>query len=677
MDLKTIAIIGAGNMGAGIAQKTAQEGLDVILVDLKDEFVQRGIDGISALLDEAIERKIFKPAQKDKVLGRIKGTSDFGDVADADLVIEAVFEDEQVKADLFQKLDKICKPEAVFATNTSSFKVTDLAKSSGRPDKFVGMHFFYHPAKNRLLEIIPGAETSDEAVKLARKFSVLTSKTDIEVADAPGFAVNRFFVPWLNESVRIVHEGLANIPTVDAAAMEAFKIGMGPFKLMNVSGVPIAYHSTQTLGRDVGPFYDTCPLLAEQAKAGLWDLSGEVEEDKKQAVGDRLKAVIYMVAGELLDEGVTSMTDIDIGAKVGLRWRMGPFEMANRDGIAAVEKMVSDLAAAHSDRSVPKLIADQAAKGEPFDLRYVTLDVADGIGWITFNRPEAMNALNPVVVPQLDEAIEAAYADDAVKAIVLQGKGKAFVAGADIGFFVKCLKADKFQDIYDFTAYGQDVLKKLENPAKLTIAKLDGLSLGGGSELALACQTVVTTERGVMGFPETGIGIYPGLGGTQRPTRRIGPALTKYLVLTGKVVGGQALVDCGLADYFAPSAQVDEKIMEIVGSDSPQTKFTAKQPVLTGNLAEAAKLFEAPNALESMIKGTVTGELGMKIAKTISFKAPVALKFADRLIDEGLNRDLEEALSLELANLDTIFGTEDAMEGLSKVGRGRPEYKGK
>ena len=676
-ELKQVAIIGAGNMGAGIAQKTAQEGLDVVLIDLKEEFVEKGLASISSLLDQAVKRKIFSPDQKEGILSRIKGSADLKDAAEADLVIEAVFEDKQVKSDLFAQLNEICKPETVLATNTSSFKVTDLAGASGRPDRFVGLHFFFHPAKNRLLEVIPGEKTSPEALALARKYSAITSKTDIETADAPGFAVNRFFVPWLNEAVRILHEGLADIPTIDAAAKEAFKIGMGPFELMNVTGIPIAYHSTQTLGQELGPFYDTCPLLAEQAGKGLWDLAGTADESRKQTVAGRLLAVVFLVACELVEEGVASMTDTDIGAKVGLRWRVGPFELMNMAGIEQVHELVTKLAGAWPDRKVPRLLEDQYKAKKPFELRYVTLEVDDGIGWITFNRPEAMNALNPTVVPQLDQCIDQAWENPEVKALVLQGKGKAFVAGADIGFFVKSLKKNDVKGIYDFTAFGHEVLKKLERPDKLTIAKLDGLSLGGGSELALACQSIVATEKGMMGFPETGIGIYPGLGGTQRTTRRIGPNLTKYLVLTGKIVGGKTLVDIGLADYFVSSAEVDDKIRELVSSGEVITKFNRTQPVPTGPLAEAAAIFQDPNALENLLQGTATGDLAAKVAKTLSYKAPVACRFANRLIDEGLNLDLDQALATELANLETIFGTEDALEGLSKAGRGRPEFKGK
>jgi enoyl-CoA hydratase/3-hydroxyacyl-CoA dehydrogenase len=158
--INKIGVIGAGNMGSGIAQKMAQEGLNVVMVDIKEEFVERGLATIKKLLQEAVERKIFKPEQVDATLARIKGTTDFTAVADADLVVEAVFEDKKVKANLFQNLDQICSDKTILATNTSSFFVREFAQQTSRPDRFVGMHYFFHPAKNRLLEVIPHKDTS-------------------------------------------------------------------------------------------------------------------------------------------------------------------------------------------------------------------------------------------------------------------------------------------------------------------------------------------------------------------------------------------------------------------------------------------------------------------------------------------------------------------------------------
>ena len=218
MKIQKIGIIGAGVMGSGIAQKIAQEGIQVVMVDIEDRFVQKGMENIKKTLSEGVKRGIFTQEQTEDTLNRIRGTTNKDEVKDADLIIEAIFEDMDVKKELFKYLDSVCKENTVFASNTSSYSISELAASIDREDRFVGLHFFYHPAKNRLVEIIPGKKSSQETVSKANLFSNLIGKIAINVKDSPGFAVNRFFVPWLNESTRLLEEGVANIPTIDDTA---------------------------------------------------------------------------------------------------------------------------------------------------------------------------------------------------------------------------------------------------------------------------------------------------------------------------------------------------------------------------------------------------------------------------------------------------------------------------
>ncbi|HIJ56306.1 MAG TPA: 3-hydroxyacyl-CoA dehydrogenase family protein, partial [Deltaproteobacteria bacterium] len=215
--IRKIGVIGAGNMGSGIVQKLAQEGIPVVMVDIKDEFVEKGMNTIKTLLYEGIERKIFTQEQVDEILSRITGTTDLNAVSDADIVIEAVFEDKDVKTEVFKKLDRTCSDHTILATNTSSFYVKEFAEVTKRPDRFIGLHYFYHPAKNRLLEVIPHDTTSRETVEKSLLAAKLHGKTPIVVKDAPGFVVNRFFVPFLNEAARILEEGVADIPTIEEA----------------------------------------------------------------------------------------------------------------------------------------------------------------------------------------------------------------------------------------------------------------------------------------------------------------------------------------------------------------------------------------------------------------------------------------------------------------------------
>ena len=677
--MNKVGIIGAGNMGSGIVQKTAQEGLSVVMLDIKPEFVEKGLDNIRTTLKEAVERKILKPEQADDIMSRIQGTTDLAATKDCDLVIEAVFEDMEVKKDLFSRLDEVCEPKTILATNTSSFSVDELAKATDRVDRFVGLHFFYHPAKNRLLEIIPGPLTSPETVAACRQFSQLTGKTDILVKDAPGFAVNRFFVPWLNEATRILEESLANIPTIDKAAMDALGIGMGPFKLMNVTGIPIAHHSCESLAAQLGPFYAPSAKLKAQFESGeLWDLDGEVEKEIVENIADRLLAAVFYVATALLEEGVTDMGDIDLGAKVGLRWRKGPFELMNRVGIDKAYKLVEDLLKAWPDITVPDHLSSQQKKGEPWDIRYVKYSRDNNVGRVTISRPDAMNALNETIVKQLDEAFMEAESDPDTKAIILDTAGKAFVAGADIGFFVKCIKNDRLDDNYTFTSYGQDVLMRIDESKKTVVAKMDGLALGGGLELALSTDAIAATPKALMGFPETGIGIYPGLGGTQRTSRFIGKELAKYFIFTGRLISAKEAFSIGLVDYVFAPEEIDAKILALIAEGKLAPKKGRKSEELPPEWLKIKELFSDEN-IGAWLDGKYLESddpLEAKTAKMIAGKAPIALRLVNEIIDTGYELPLAEGIKQELVHLNEIFATADALTGLTSVGKGKPAFEG-
>jgi enoyl-CoA hydratase/3-hydroxyacyl-CoA dehydrogenase len=675
--ISKIGVIGAGNMGSGIAQKIAQEGIPVVMVDVKEEFVQRGMNTIRRLLQEGVERKIFTPEKVVEIMSRVTGTTDMGAVADADVVIEAVFEDKGVKTELFQKLDKICSHKTILATNTSSFFVREFADKTGRPDRVVGLHYFYHPAKNRLLEVIPHEKTSPETIEKSLLAAKLHGKTAILVKDAPGFAVNRFFVPFLNEAARMLEEGMANIATIEEAAKKAFRIGMGPFELMNVTGIPIAVHSATTLGKELGAFYAPAGTLkAQMEKQKNWDLSGEVDESRIPAVIDRFFGVCLGVACALVDEKVASVEDTDRGAKIGLRWSQGPFEIINRIGVEKAFQAVKAVTEKYPDFKMPAILKKQKDLGKPFEFNFVDLEVKDGIAYITINRPEAMNALNETVVAQLDKRLSEAEKDPKAKAVVFQGAGKAFVAGADIRFFVEKIKANRIADIASFTRKGHEVLLRIENSAKLTIALLDGLSLGGGSEIALACQAIVATPAGSMGFPETGIGIFPGLGGMLRMTKQVGPELAKYYVFTGTTLTAGDAQQLGIVTRLVEPGQVESAIKSLVREGKPDKYRSRELPERFRTLAQS---FAGKN-IDLLLSGQkpqgVAEELAAKAAKVIGFKAPLSLRMANEIIDEQAKRSILEGVEIELGRLNEIFSTEDALAGLSSMGK-RVQFKGK
>ncbi len=677
--ISKIGIIGAGHMGSGIAQKVAQEGFEVVMIDMTDEYVQRGMSTIKGILQSGIKRRIFTREQVDTFLSRIKGSTSYQDVADADIVVEAVFEDRDVKTKLFQKLDDICAQKTIFATNTSSFYVKEFADRINRPDRFIGLHYFFHPAKNRLLEIIPHDATSQDTILKAEAFARLHGKTAITVKDSPGFAVNRFFIPCSNEACRMLEEGMGNVATIDEGSKRAFGIGMGWFDLLNVTGIPLAVHASESLGGELGLFYGTPDILqAQMEKNEDWELNdGPVEEDKIDAIKDRFYGICLGVAATLVDEGVATMEDVNIGAKLGLRWAKGPFEIMNDIGIEKTCEVVEAITKKYPGFVMPKILLEQRAKGMPFRFRVVNLDIKEDTAWITINRPDAMNALNEEVMTQLAESFDIAEKHSDVKAIVFQGAGKAFVAGADIQFFVENIHADRIDHIEAFTRKGHELLLKIENSAKKTIALLDGLSLGGGSEMSLACQYILATKNGSMGFPETGIGIIPGLGGMIRIQRIIGTELAKYFIFTGAPIPANDALDLGIFYSVVEPDQVESAVQQIIDDPARDKYGNLKTP---GRFNEMAAAF-APDNITATLNGNdipgVPEDLCNRIKKLLGRKSAVALQMANDVMDAQIPMSIPDAVEYELGTLDTLFRTEDALEGLSSaIERRKPVFQG-
>ena len=682
--IDSIAIIGAGNMGSGIAQKSAQEHFEVQMVDREQQWIDKGKQTISDFLDEAVGRRIFSPNQVEEIKSRVTGVVGTENVAsDTDLIIEAVFEDFDVKTEVFGILDEVCDEHTILASNTSSLSVNDLAEAVGRPDRFVGLHFFYHPAKNRLVEIIPAETTSAETLASVEQYCKTMGKVVIVCKDRPGFVVNRFFVPWLNEACKLLEEGVATTAQIDAVARKAFRIGLGPFALMNLTGSPIAMHSTDYLAAQL----DTPRYLATQTLRDLvadgrtWEIGGDEEcsEGTATVIRERLLGQVFAVSAQIVAEEICSMEDVDRGAKVGLRWALGPFEIANRIGVKEAVRMAVDYAQ-EADLELPEWFTERR---ESFDFSYVDVAIEGSIATVRINRPEAMNALNVTVVSQLGDVLDDLNSREDVSTIVLEGAGKAFVAGADVKFFVDKIRADAIPDIYDFTANGHIVLDKLESSPKTTIALTTGLALGGGLELALSCDYRVGTRRTQFRFPETSIGIYPGLGGTQRTPRICGIECARFAVLAGNFLDAESAKALGLLTHLVDPSAVETTVSAIAAQGKPGEKYPSKPADSEHSVVSFATSFYSDDNIVSLLSGRVPegydseDKVVSRQLKSLSRTAPIALSMASDLLDTATRSDLNSGLESELQGLDSIFSTDDALEGLSALIEGRrPEYSG-
>ena len=684
--VQSVAIIGAGNMGSGIAQKSATEGFSVQMVDREQQWVDRGHATIDKFLQEALERRIFRPEQAERIKSSITGVVGNENVSpDTDLVIEAVFEDFELKREIFSSLDSTCGEHTILATNTSSLSVNELAQQVGRKDRFVGMHWFYHPAKNRLVEIIPAETTSQETMDAVEQYCKTMGKVIIVCKDRPGFVVNRFFVPWINEACRLLEEGVATAAQIDAVACREFRIGLGPFGLMNLTGPTIALHSSDYLSEQLGvPRFagaDNMRALVEDGEMwGIGEDDGDCDEEAARQIKERLMGQAFAVCSQIAEEGICSMEDVDRGAKVGLRWTNGPFELANRIGVTEASRMAREYAEL-AGLDIPEWFSGRT---EPFEFSYVDVDVdEDGTATVLINRPEAMNALNVTVVGQLGDAIEALNSRSDVSTIVLEGAGKAFVAGADVKFFVDKIEEGSLSEIEDFTKDGHRVLGLIEGSPHTTIALTTGLALGGGLELALSCDYRVGTEKTMLRFPETSIGIYPGLGGTQRATRVCGIEAARFAVLAGNFMDAGAARALGLITHLVDASGVTSTVREISSVGKPEDKYPGAPADPSHPVAAMSKAFYSDNNMASLLSGNAPEGFDpedrnvARQLKSLSRAAPVSVRIASELLDKALETDLDAGLQLELDALEEIFATEDAREGLSALVEGRrPEYVG-
>ena len=268
--VKTIAVIGSGTMGAGIAQVAAQAGYDVVLNDIKQEFIDKAHKAIAGSLEKFVQKSKMSAADRDATLARLTTSVDLSSLANADLVIEAVTERMDVKLELFAKLDGICKPGAILASNTSSLSVTEMACATKRHPKVVGMHFFNPAALMKLVEVIRTPMTDDETFQAAWDVSLKMGKTPVETRDTPGFIFNRLIIPYLNEAMWCLYEGAGRTADIDAAMKLGGNMPIGPLALLDLIGIDVQLHACEALfDQFKDPKFRPCPLNRQMVRAGF------------------------------------------------------------------------------------------------------------------------------------------------------------------------------------------------------------------------------------------------------------------------------------------------------------------------------------------------------------------------------------------------------------------------
>ncbi|QLH82616.1 3-hydroxyacyl-CoA dehydrogenase family protein [Halosimplex pelagicum] len=266
--IDTVGVVGAGTMGSGIAQVATQSGYEVVLRDVEGDLVEGGIENLTDGLDRLVEKGTVSEGEAETMRDRVTGTTDLADLADADLVIEAVVEDVEVKRDVFADLDDVTDDDVTLATNTSTLSITTIAAATDRPDDVVGLHFMNPVPVMKGVEVVVGEKTDPAVVEFAHEFAEALGKETWEADDKPGFVTNRILMPWINEGIRAYDEGVAAKGDIDRGMELGTNVPMGPLELADHIGLDVCLHATETLHEELGDRYQPAYLLKRKVEAG-------------------------------------------------------------------------------------------------------------------------------------------------------------------------------------------------------------------------------------------------------------------------------------------------------------------------------------------------------------------------------------------------------------------------
>jgi enoyl-CoA hydratase/3-hydroxyacyl-CoA dehydrogenase len=642
-------------MGHGIAEAAALAGFQVTIYDVQQGFLDGGIEKIRWSVSKLKEKGVLSQEKSAEVLGRIHATLELRDLASADLIVEAVPEDLPMKTGVFLQLDRE-NNHAIFASNTSTIPITEIARSTARPEKFVGIHFFNPPVLMPLVEVIRGDLTDQETVDAAVSFAKALGKQVVLCKkDVPGFIVNRLLGPLLNEAAWLVSRGVATVEQVDSAAVYKAGLPMGLFELADYTGIDVIYKAAEAMRSREASALPVAPLFAEKFREGkLGKKSGEGFYTYKDAssrpqiskeAGAGIDPLLFFsvavnAAAWLVRNQVCTKEDLDLSVKLGLGFPDGILQMADRwgeDKIVAALKQKQGLYG--SEYSPDPLLEEMVKNGElgvgsgkgfyeysasVKTLEELVLRKAPPLAWITLNRPHRLNTITPRMTEELEEAAKDVAADGSIRVVILTGEGvRAFSAGADLTSFGFGSPVKAF----DASRRMFEVFSIFETMPKPVVAAINGFAFGGGCELALACDFRLASESSQIGLTETSLGLIPGAGGTQRLPRLVGLAKAREMIYFGSRLSAAEALKAGLVDRVFTNADFRSGVEEF--------------------------------------------------ANRLAKRAPLSLKFAKQALNVATQAPPDTGQYFEAEAFATLLSTEDASEGVTSfLSKKEPEFRG-
>ena len=655
--IRKIGVIGSGNIGPDIALHFSQTlhayGVPVVVVDIVQAALDGGSKKAESKMAKAAEKKIFKKEEADAIFKNMLFTTDYGKIADADLIVEAAFESTDVKHKIFDQCEKICPKNAILASNTSHMEPEEIFQNTKDKSRTLVIHYFFPAERNMWVEIVPSRDTDPGLTEYLMKFYEFIGKAPTLVKSRWSFVGSTLFEGIFEATALTVEKGLATVKEADAIAQKVFKMGVGPFTAHNLAGGnPLTQHGLSVSHTKIMPWYGSPKILDEQVKSGKpWETAkkGETVEYSKdvyEAVANRVMGAYFGMVCEILESGISNISDLEMGLQVGLDIAP-PFEMMNRMGVKKALELVQAYAKENPGFKVAEVLVKQAASGKPWKIPVIIREDKGEIAVVKVRRPRVLNALNADVIDQLGENFLDIQKDPKIKGAILTGFGtRAFISGADIGM----LASQKTpQEAEAGCLRTHAVFTLIENLGKPVVCAMNGLAFGGGNEIAMAC-TARIARKGQKMFvaqPEPKLGFIPGAGGTQRLPRWIGIEKAWPILRNSNPISSAQAKEIGL-------------IQEEGEGDLIEVAMDWVKRILSGKV-KVPSIPKGPLPSPSKLPEVDIGHLSRKIDSLLQ-----------KAILEGAKMTLEEGLKLEAKIFGECSTTQDRNIGIENFIKNGP-----
>jgi enoyl-CoA hydratase/3-hydroxyacyl-CoA dehydrogenase len=591
---KEVAMIGAGTIGPDIGYylKSALPGIRLYLVDVVEAPLKSAEKRFEGYAKKAVENRKMKEDRAKEVLQNIVYTTDYNQIKNCDLVIEAATENIPLKQKIFATVEDIVREDTIITSNTSSIPADRIFSKMKRPGRATITHFFAPAWRSLPVEVIRWERASHETVDYLFWFFAQTGKVPIITDSVICFMLDRIFDNWCNDAAYLLAQATAS--QIDKAVEEF--VFAGPFYVLNMANGNPIITETNTLQMEEGAHYKPAPVFASVEKWVTHRPGSKVEvpEDLRKAIRDRMLGILFSQSFDIIDRGIGTKGDLNYGCQIALGFRKGPLDIMRELGEAEVMRIMKKFGEERPGFPQPK---SPISSYQDFN-RFLLVDEMDGVKIITIRRPEALNAISDEINNEILGVLRK-YADNAaIKGFVITGYGnRAFSAGADIGKFPQTLgnKAAAAQYAKDCA----EVQLFMDQMKKPVVAAINGMALGGGFEIALRCHSMVATQNASFQFPEITLGILPGIGGCIVPYRKWphGAKLFHEMICLARPLNVWEAMDAGMVtkvvdDYPDLIKAAVEEVKNIAGKIKriPDGKveipaFTIPDPPMAGKQA--------------------------------------------------------------------------------------------